>query len=395
MRIEPVEISMAVGRRLALKHQGLWNADPFGKGQKAVLQAIRHLGYVQIDTISVVERAHHHVLWSRIPGYQPEWLDQLQQERFIFEYWSHAASYLPMEDYRFCLPRMLRLREAEKHWFPREKSEMQRVLDRISSEGPLMSRDFEGTPGSGDRWDLKPVKYAIHEMVQMGKLMVSKRVGFQKAYDLPENCIPGHVDVSVPTESEMAQHLILRAIMAHGLMDLSGISYQRKGIRPALQNQVKAMLKDGQLREVKLMGQNYLTLKDTPLELPRKPRQTKVFLLSPFDNTVIQRQRLADVFNFDFRTEIYVPEAKRKYGYFSMPVLWGDRFVGRLDPKAHRKTKTLEIKNFQIESDFTPSPPFWEQLRVALEAFCRFNKCERIQGDAWPELSGICTNETG
>ncbi|MEM7647038.1 MAG: crosslink repair DNA glycosylase YcaQ family protein, partial [Pseudomonadota bacterium] len=151
------------------------------------IQAIEHLGYVQIDTISVIERAHHHVMWTRCPEYQPEDLAQLVQDRKVFEYWSHAASYLPMKDYRFTLPMKKRFRSQENSWFPKNPQLMKSVLKRIKEEGPLRSIDFKRERASKTNgwWDWKPTKKALERLFMEGKLEITRREGFQKVYDLP------------------------------------------------------------------------------------------------------------------------------------------------------------------------------------------------------------------
>ena len=209
--------SSAKLRRIALNQQGLLKADSFGRGKAATLRAIEHLGYVQIDTISVVERAHHHVLWSRVSNYQPKFLDQLVKERKVFEYWFHAASWLPMRDYRFALPRMNR-QNGERGWFENcDKKLVAHILQRVREEGPLRARDFEDTrKGKKQWWDWKPAKQALEQLFMQGELMVSARQGFQKVYDLPQRVLPDWVDTRLPTLDEYAGYLINTTLRAHG-----------------------------------------------------------------------------------------------------------------------------------------------------------------------------------
>ena len=149
-------------RRIALNQQGLLRADSFGRGKAATLRAIERIGYVQIDTISVVERAHHHVLGSRVANYRPTMLEQLVRERKLFEYWFHAAAWLPMADYRYSLPRMRQL-NGERNWFKDgDRKLMRGILARIEAEGPLRTRDFEeAREGNSGWWDWKPAKQAL------------------------------------------------------------------------------------------------------------------------------------------------------------------------------------------------------------------------------------------
>jgi uncharacterized protein YcaQ len=196
-------------RRIALHQQGLLRNESFGRGKGAVLRAIEQIGYVQIDTISIVERAHHHVLGSRVANYRPTMLEQLVGERKLFEYWFHAAAWLPMADYRFSLPRMHQL-NGERHWFKGSNPRlMHEILARIAADGPLRARDFEDTRQSNSGWwDWKPAKQALEQLFMQGELMVSARQGFQKVYDLPERVLPDWVDTRMPTLDEFAAQVM-------------------------------------------------------------------------------------------------------------------------------------------------------------------------------------------
>lgn len=164
-------LSLEQARALILKSQGLINAD-FGKGKASVKSAIEHIGYVQIDTLSVAARAHHHTLWSRLPDYKESYLSELlEKDKTIFEYWSHAASYLPMSDYRFSLVSKKAFSEGKSHWFNQDKKMNKFVLDRIKAEGPLQSKDFEfKRSGPGNWYEWKPAKKALEQLFMEGKL---------------------------------------------------------------------------------------------------------------------------------------------------------------------------------------------------------------------------------
>ena len=367
-------------RRIALDHQGLLKTEHFGRGKLATLKAIEHLGYVQIDTISVVERAHHHVLWSRVPNYQPKFLDQLVAKRQLFEYWFHAAAWLPMRDYRFALLRMSKL-DGDRSWFKTfDKKLNQNILKRITAEGPLLARDFEDDrDGKKEWWDWKPAKQALEQLFMQGELMVSARQGFQKVYDLPERVLPDWVDTRCPTLEEFSAHLIDTTLRAHGFASQAAMTYLRKGkgLRDAVSQELQNRLDAGLLTKVCTAENNPVYIDPELLE-SRAPRcSAQVKILSPFDNTVIQRQRGRDVFNFDYQIECYVPEAKRQFGYFCLPILYRDRFVGRMDCKAHRKKGVLEIKSLHIESDIDED--FTKSLNVTLQAFAYFNSCGQIE----------------
>jgi uncharacterized protein YcaQ len=331
-------------RRIALNQQGLLKTEFFGRGKRATLRAIEQLGYVQIDTISVVERAHHHVLWSRVPNYRPKFLDQLVKQRLVFEYWFHAAAWLPMKDYRFALPRMAKM-NGERNWFELSDRKLtDSILQRIQIEGPLRARDFADTREVNKGWwDWKPAKQALEQLFMRGELMVSGRQGFQKVYDLPERVLPDWVDSSMPSMEDYANHLIDTTLRAHGFASLVSMTYLRKGklLRDAVKQQLQQRLETNLLTTVDL-GNNNTVYIDPELLETRAPRSSaQVRILSPFDNAVIQRQRGREIFAFDYQIECYVPAPLRQFGYFCLPVLYRDRLVGRIDCKAHRKDGSL------------------------------------------------------
>lgn len=364
---------------MALSAQGLLQRQPFGRGTPGTLKTIRRLGYVQIDTISVVARAHHHAFWSRVPNYRAGILERLENKREVFEYWSHAAAYLPMEDYRFCLPMMRRIKSRGKHWFPRNPHLMAHVLDRIRAEGPLKSRDFTEEHRSREMWDIKPTKMALHELFIQGDIMVAGRAGFQKIYDLPERILPADMDTTTPGSDESAAHQIRSGLRAHGLIAESEITYQRRENASDIQRCLASMLEAGEVMTVEVAGQTYYTTGELLESLPPKLGRRRAALISPFDNAVIQRKRLQRLFGFDYQMEIYYPVAKRIYGYFSMPILWGDRFVGRIDPKADRKRKVLIIKNAMLEPPFDGRDEVWAALVEAIREFAAFNGCDHVE----------------
>ena len=366
-------------RRIALDHQGLLKKQQFGRGKPGTLRAIEHLGYVQIDTISVVERAHHHVLWSRIPAYRPEYLDQLVRDRSIFEYWFHAAAWLPMRDYRFALPRMNQL-DGDRNWFKTFDKKLNRqILQRITAEGPLRTRDFEhDRNGKKQWWDWKPAKQALEQLFMQGELMVSSREGFQKVYDLPERVLPDWVDTRCPSLEEFACHLIDTTLRAHGFASQKSITYLRKGkaLRHAVDEELRRRIETGALTEINITSKNPAFISPELLETRAPGSRARVKLLSPFDNLVIQRQRLREIFDFDYQIECYVPEAKRQFGYFCLPILYRDRFVGRIDCKAHRSSRVLEIKALFLENKLDHA--FMPALKSTLAGFAHFNSCQEL-----------------
>jgi len=381
-------------RKLALSSQGLTRARPFGSASEAVLRAIEHLGYIQIDTISVVERAHHHVLWSRIPDYQADDLDRLIQSKAVFEYWFHAAAYLPMKDYRFARPRMEAVKSGGKHWFDNTSRKlMKEIYRRIEVEGPLMARDFKDpTTRKGGWWEWKPAKQALEQLFIEGDLMVVGREGFQKRYDIAERALPPQVNTESPTLHEYAQHLIELTLRAHGFAHKRSFTYLRKGmdLRDEVNQCLQSAVDEGRLLMEVLPDGDAVYIKPEALEI-NPSLDKKVRLLSPFDNCVIQRQRCRSVFDFEFQIECYVPAPKRQYGYFCLPILYKDKFLGRVDSKADRKKKILNVLSLNLETNTTAGDKthsggrkiniddaFLSQLAGTLRRFMVFNHCETL-----------------
>jgi hypothetical protein len=382
MSRKEILIPIAKARRIAIAAQGLGKAFPFGRGKAGILKAIQQLGYVQIDTISVVERAHHHVLWTRVPNYQKTHLEILQaKDKKIFEHWGHAMSYLPMEDFRFTLPIKKYFKHHRDPWPKSEPKIRTFVLDRIKHEGPLMAKDFEALKkrnGAG-WWDWKPAKLALERLYYEGELIVTHRKGFQKVYDIPERALPKDVRLDEPTQPEYAQFLIRRTVRAHGFASVKSMAYLRKGMGKPVQTELNQMVERQELIPLKIKGiaGMYFT---RPESLEKTYSiQKQIRFLSPFDNLVIQRNRLLNLFGFDYQIECYVPAPKRKYGYFSLPILYGTEMIGRADMKADRKTKTLHINNLHFESILKKSELVFDRLATSLEIFTQFQQCTRIE----------------
>lgn len=344
------------------------------------LQIIEHLGYVQIDTISVVERAHHHVFWTRNQKYRPCDLNDLVASRKVFEYWSHAASYLPMKEYRYTLPMKRAFQKRESSWFPRDAKMMSAVLRRIRREGPLGAKDFENTEkGNTGWWDWKPAKKALERLFLEGRLEITRREGFQKLYDLPERVIPSSVDTKLPTKKEYTRFLIQRTLRHHGLATKGEIAYLRKAsVKADVTSELTEMLSSGELVQVKVenLQETYFALPESFENIPRV--SSKALILSPFDNSVIQRKKLQMFFGFDYQIECYVPEPKRKYGYFCLPIFANGCPVARIDCKADRKNQKLHVRSIHYEKDVKKGS-LQPKLESQLRAFAKFNGCHSVK----------------
>lgn len=377
-------------RRLALDAQGLLKARPFGSGLAGAREAINHIGYVQVDTISVVERAHHHVLYSRVPKFKPEMANQLLVKRDIFEYWSHAAALLPIADFRFSLPYKHAIKNGQTHWYKNpDKKLMNELLARIRSDGPLRSRDIEtNTSQRAGWWDWKPAKKALEQLYMQGDLMVSEREGFQKTYDLTERVLPAHVNSNMPSMAEFAEHMVDQQLRCHGFASLKGLTYLRRNaaLRKAVRTIVDERLAQNTLEQVKVNSGEVFLIEAGALDRPLPRVSNRLLILSPFDNSVIQRERLKALFQYDYQIECYVPEAKRKYGYFCLPLLYRDEFIGRMDCKTHRKEGRFEIKSLHFEQHSFDDDAAICAFADALKDFRDFQKCDSVSlTNVYPE----------
>jgi uncharacterized protein len=373
-------------RGTALRAQGLHEGAAFGEGLDAARRALEHLGYVQIDTIAVVERAHHHVLWSRVPDYRPVWMDELIRAGMAYEYWSHAASVMPMRDFRFSLP-LMRHHQKELHWSddtPELRRTLRRVREVIRDRGPVRLRDFENkSPAGSDVWGFGKIeRRALHELWMRGTIMITERGGFEKMYDLRERVLPPDIDTSLPSPNEWADFVIRRTLRAHGIARESEFHYLQRGtFATAVRERLARAVKRSEVVPV-LVGGSRTPAYAFPetLEAPPPPITARVQILSPFDNLVIQRERLRWLFGFDYQLECYVPPAKRRYGHFVLPVLYGDRFAARLEAKARRAESVLDVANVWYEPGFEEDRTFHESLREELKRFAAFNGCRELKG---------------
>ena len=364
-------LTVEQARRLALA-AGAGFHRATRRGPEAVAEIVDRIGYVQIDTISVVERAHHHILATRIPRYQTEWLERAP----VFEYWAHAAAYLPWRDFRYTLPRKERIKANGHDWFRADKAEAERVLERIRSEGPLMARHFETSRRPAGWWDWKPAKRALEYLFMAGDLMVVRQ-GFQKVFDLTERVLPPGTDTRIPTPHEHAAWYVDRALDAWGLAARDEMAYLRKEHVAHIDAVLRQREEAGSLIRVTVEGIAKTAYWVRPADLERidagKALDRTLRIVSPFDPFLIHRKRMRRLFGFDFAIECYLPAAKRTFGYFALPLLQGTDFVGLLDAKADRSAGRLIVQNLRYDGPAKRRAPFDRSLNKALDAFARFN----------------------
>ena len=347
-------------RAMLLAAQGL-DRRPRRKATKAdVLAAIRRMGALQIDTISVVARSPYLVLWSRLGAYEPRWLDELLAEGRIFEYWSHEACFLPVEDYPLYRHRMLDPRSMgwkySHGWIERHRDQAERVLGHIRDHGPARSADFERKDGqAGGWWEWKPEKRALESLFTAGELMIARREGFQRVYDLRERVLPEWSDARLPSPAQAHRALVTNAVRALGVAKAKWVADYFRMAKKEAPSIVHALAKEGAIIPVEVDGwkepgyahPDHLPLLDQVAAGGARPTLTT--LLSPFDPLVWDRARGRELFGFDYRLECYTPGPKRVYGYYTLPILRRGALIGRLDAKAHRKDGVFEVKALYLE----------------------------------------------
>ena len=378
--MKPQLLSISQARKIILYAAGLANRSRFGNGPGAALKVIEHLGFVQVDTNFVVERAHHHTIFSRVADYDPAWLRDLQADGLVYEFWTRDSGFMPMSEFRYSLPIQASFAGKWQTLSAGEQNLMDRILDRIGREGPLGAKDFDNdrTEKSTGWWDWRPSKVALERLHLTGQLLTIRKKDFHKLYDLTSNIITPDTDRTMPNIEEFSRHLILRSLRSMGIAYLKEISWNGRFVKHTVKDVIKDLLKTGEVIEVQIHGLKG-PLYTTPTYLKKRITVSgDAFILSPFDPLNVFRHRLRDFFGFEYQLECFVPGPKRKYGYFSLPVLIGDVFVARIDAKAERKRKTLVINNIHFEK-VVMTAAMINKLCKAINAFTKFNRCVEIE----------------
>jgi uncharacterized protein YcaQ len=345
--------SAAQARAIWMRAQRLDAVEPFGGGPAATKAAVEHLGYVQIDTINVIERSHHHILYTRIPGYRRGDLTAAQtDEKSVFEYWTHALSYVPVRDYRFFIPAMKQHKTKPESWYESVGTKDYRaLLKRIRNDGALSIRDIDDDVlvEKDHPWaSKKPSKRAMQLGFYMGDLVVSRRDGMLKTYELAERHF-GWERPKPASDTQYAQYLLDRALNAQGVVSLDSICYGGLKWKAKVLSLINGAVRRKELLPVEIEGGEGVMhwaapalLETTAGSIPAE----RVHILSPFDPLVIQRPRFKMLFGHDHRFEAYVPADKRVLGYFALPVTVGDEVVAALDLKTDRKQGKLLIQKW-------------------------------------------------
>jgi uncharacterized protein YcaQ len=387
-----IKLSLETARTLAVVKQGLHRRPPVAD-RRSLLEGVRRIGLLQLDTISVVARSHYLVMLSRVGLYDPADLDALlHPDRRLFEGWAHAACLIPVESYEYFAPLIQARREQPpQHWIERRLGDdPQGVLDAVLAEvrerGPLASRDFEDPRDQrGTWWDWKPAKTALEVLFHGGYLMVDRREGFQRYYDLAERVLPASADPPLHTLDDYHRWATLRAVSCMGVATAPQVSDYYRQKKPATRTRVGRLAAAGALVPVEVEGWKetaYMDPADLPLvqEIESGAHQPELTtFLSPFDNLTWDRQRLSDLFGFDYRIEMYTPVAQRQYGYYVLPILHRGRLVGRLDPKADRKAGTLIVRAIYLEPGQAITGELVAGVAGALREFMAFHESANLQ----------------
>ncbi len=386
-------------RRLAVTKQHLAGRLPSKPNSNSILEVFRDLGCIQLDPISAVAPSHLIVLWSRLGNFDTADLEQLLwRDKKLFEYWAHQSSLVLMEDYPLYYYMMRGYpeslgpawRQRVQRWLSEHSSLKDYVLRELRQKGPLLSRQFEdrsrvrprgsGWGSSGD------VSRMLFNLFFKGEVMVVGRQGNQKLWDLSERFLPSWVPKKKLSEEEVEIEAVQRAIRALGTANASEIDFHfLRGRYRNLNATLKRLQDESQIHPVEIDGkpigtrERYIHAKDIPLlEKIEEKWKPRISLLSPFDNLICDRTRTRLLFNFDFTVEIYTPPHKRKYGYYVLPILYGDRLIGRIDPLMDRKKKTLLIKAVHAERNAPKGSEISAQIAKTIESLSRFLNANKI-----------------
>ncbi|HUA24030.1 MAG TPA: crosslink repair DNA glycosylase YcaQ family protein [Steroidobacteraceae bacterium] len=351
---------------------------PFGGGPAATPAAVRQLGYVQIDTIHVIERSHHHILYTRIPAYRREHLDHAQAtHRSVFEYWTHALAYLPVEDFRYYVRDMRNGPRAHGRWFDSVTTgDLRKVLARVRQGGKLTIRDIDDDVlvEKDHPWaSRKPSKRALQLAFFRGLVTISQRTGMLKSYDLTARHFGWERLPRAATQQETLNYVLERALRSQGLVSVDSVCYGGIASRPAIRRLIETKARRRELVPVDFPGAGACQHWSRPETLDLEPETSpaRVHILSPFDPLVCQRKRLSLFFDYEHRFEAYLPPSKRVFGYFACPVLAGDRIVAALDLKTDRAAGRLRVQKWTWMLK-RPPRALRADIEAALHAFERF-----------------------
>ena len=382
-----------LARRLFLDRHALCE-PPSGPAKGAALCAlIDRIGFVQVDSINTVARAHDMILWSRRPSYRPDDLRPLlDRHRSLWEHWTHDASILPAALFPHWRHRFARDRATlVDRWTGWQRAgfheKFDQILKRIADHGPVSSADVgeDEERGKGGWWDWHPSKAALEYLWRAGDISVTRRDGFRKVYDLTERVIPESLRVAAPEVQETLDWACSSALDHQGFATSGEIAAYWRAVTPeAAKDWCAAALADGRLIRIEVEGADgarrlSFARPDVLDEAARAPLPpSRLRILSPFDPALRDRNRTERLFGFHYRIEVFVPEAQRRYGYYVFPVLEGDRLIGRIDTKANREAGVLAVRAFWPEAGVRMGAGRVERLMAELDRLARLAGCDRV-----------------
>ena len=386
-----INLSKQQVKQVMLATLGLLTPPRRKAGKADVLASIRQIHNLQIDTISVVARAHQHILWSRLGSYQTNWLEELHAEGQLFEYFSHAVCLLPIEDYplfRALMREKFVGWDNIRDWGHKNADILDQILDHIHQNGAVRSSDFESKESRGAWWDWKVEKVALEHLYYRGDLMIARRESFQRVYDLRERVLPTWNDAQTPEYPVAVRELIRKAIKALGVANntwAANYFYIKKAETAAA---IEQLLAEGAIFPVSVEGLKggpfFAHVENEPFleaalagDLPA----THTTILSPFDPLISDRGRMKELFDFDYSIECYTPAPKRKYGYFVLPILHQGQLIGRMDAKAWRKEGRLQVIRLYLEPGIRITAGLTKALAKTLRAYASWQGLNSVVVD--------------
>lgn len=387
----PVSLSIQAARNLHLAAQGLLNPPKRQATYSDLLATIRRMSLLQIDTIHVVARSPYLVLFSRLGDYPTGWLEQALASGSLFEYWAHEACFIPAEDYPLLRHRMLQPEKMgwkySAAWMAEHADEVAHLLQHIAAHGPVRSADFATAPGHQPGWwSWKPHKRHLENLFTAGELMVIGRQNFQRVYDLCQRVLPEWDDALHMLSEEAAQEQMLRnSARSLGLFRAEWLLDYYRLKRVALKAVLARWQEEGFIVPVTVEHLGEMWLHHEGLALLEKPlNATHTAILSPFDPVVWDRRRAQALFDFNYRLECYTPAPKRRYGYFTLPLLHRGALKARLDAKMLRREGCLQIKNLWLEETTRVGAGLANDLRKAIERFARWQGAQQVSIEKGP-----------
>lgn len=382
------ELTIQQARNIQLATMGLLNSSEKVVTKKSVLQTIKNMSVLQIDTIHVVNKSPYLVLYSRLGVFEKEWLTDLLKDKNIFEYWSHAACFLPIGDYplykSFIDNKSPRDFSAYNTWLLEHEDVVDKITKYIKKHGAVKSSTFKNTDKKrGGWWNWKTEKIALEGLFLTGIIAVSERKNFQRVYDLTSRVIPKEYRKKVPL-TKVYEEFIERSVKHLGVTKKEWVPDYFRLKKTVAYPVFQKLLKKKEFIEVKVEGfdQSLYAHKDNEdlikSALKEKLIPTLTTFLSPFDPLIWDRFRAKELFGFEYQIESYTPSHKRKYGYFTLPVLYRGAIIGRMDAKAHRKEKIFEVKALHFEEGFKPDKECLSEIAHALKDFATWHKASKI-----------------